>query len=260
MEAFLTFLLLQLFTLFCSHLLSTLLFQTIHASNILLYIYSTEISITIQRPSQITMAVVSCPVGGLSYTCATTNPTFLGCCDINPCYSGNCPPVSLYPMGLGDNYTYVPGHSCPNGGQWWTCADQKPTFQGCCATDPCDGIGCPTLIAAGLDTNSQTAPTAVASPSDLVSSNTAGQSPACTRRSSASFSRSITYDSASTGSRLTSRGYGGNQTTPPPAAHLYHIPLRSSGTRSVRGGTVAGVAVLLLAGALIIFTCAGITG
>lgn len=157
------------------------------------------------------MAVVSCPAGGLSYTCATINPTFLGCCDINPCHNGDCPPVSLFPMGLGDNYAYVPSHSCPNGGQWWTCAEQKPTFQGCCATDPCNGIGCPILIAAGLDTNtSQTAPAAAVSSSDLESTNAAGQLPACTRRSSALITTSSASDSTSTGSFLTNKGSAGN--------------------------------------------------
>lgn len=197
------------------------------------------------------MAVVSCPVGGISYTCATINPTFLGCCDINPCHNGHCPPASLFPMGLGDKYTYVPGHSCPNGGQWWTCAEQKTTFQGCCATDPCNGIGCPTLIAAGLQTNTpQTAPADAVSPSDLESTNAADQPPACTRRSSALTTTSIASDSTSTGSFLTKRG--------PRGSHRHHA-FPYSGTGSVGQGTSVRIAVFVVTAALIIFSFTGIT-
>ncbi|KAF7921422.1 hypothetical protein BELL_0086g00220 [Botrytis elliptica] len=51
--------------------------------------------------------------------------------------------MSMTPMG-----------SCPLGGDWWTCLDQSPTFFGCCASNPCNGIGCPEedLLAAGMGT------------------------------------------------------------------------------------------------------------
>ncbi|KAK6606304.1 hypothetical protein H4I96_04766 [Botrytis cinerea] len=44
--------------------------------------------------------------------------------------------------------------SCPLGGSWWICLDQSPTFFGCCASDPCNGIGCPEedLLPAGMGT------------------------------------------------------------------------------------------------------------
>ncbi|KAF7944577.1 uncharacterized protein EAE97_005210 [Botrytis byssoidea] len=48
----------------------------------------------------------------------------------------------------------TPIGSCPLGGNWWICLDQSPTFFGCCASDPCNGIGCPEedLLAAGMGT------------------------------------------------------------------------------------------------------------
>ncbi|KIM98487.1 hypothetical protein OIDMADRAFT_128268 [Oidiodendron maius Zn] len=44
--------------------------------------------------------------------------------------------------------------TCPSDAEWWTCIDQSPTFLGCCASNACNGIGCPSddLRAAGLGT------------------------------------------------------------------------------------------------------------
>ncbi len=46
--------------------------------------------------------------------------------------------------------------TCPNGGLWYTCAAQTPAFFGCCTSNPCNGVGCPTsdLRAAGLGVGS----------------------------------------------------------------------------------------------------------
>jgi hypothetical protein len=46
--------------------------------------------------------------------------------------------------------------TCPLEGLWYTCTAQSPTFFGCCASDPCNGVGCPTsdLRAAGMGTGS----------------------------------------------------------------------------------------------------------
>ncbi|KAF7900545.1 uncharacterized protein EAF01_007847 [Botrytis porri] len=48
----------------------------------------------------------------------------------------------------------TPMGSCPLGGKWWICLDQSPTFFGCCASDPCNGVGCPEkdLLPAGMGT------------------------------------------------------------------------------------------------------------
>ncbi|TVY48997.1 putative serine/threonine-protein kinase, partial [Lachnellula occidentalis] len=46
--------------------------------------------------------------------------------------------------------------TCPNGGLWYTCELQTPTFLGCCVSNPCHEGGCPAedLRAAGMGTAS----------------------------------------------------------------------------------------------------------
>ncbi|KAH8660915.1 hypothetical protein BGZ60DRAFT_356551, partial [Tricladium varicosporioides] len=79
---------------------------------------------------------------------------FFGCCNSDPCNSKGCPAADLKPAGLGT----APGPASdttknPNGswyqyeqcsaGQWYTCADISPSFQGCCDINPCSNKGCP---------------------------------------------------------------------------------------------------------------------
>ncbi|KAI9825283.1 MAG: hypothetical protein M1832_001317 [Thelocarpon impressellum] len=94
----------------------------------------------------------SCPRGGLWYTCSEQTPTFQGCCTSNPCNGVGCPASDLKPAGLGPDLSFAPNNSCPITGLWWTCSAQTPTFQGCCKTNPCNGLGCPAadLVAAGF--------------------------------------------------------------------------------------------------------------
>jgi hypothetical protein len=101
---------------------------------------------------------VSCPVGGAWWKCEDVNyPTFIGCCSSNPCSGSMCPEKDLSPMGFGPITTPTPdypNHSCPYGGLWYTCADNSVPFQGCCDSNPCNGVGCPVsdLRAAGVHT------------------------------------------------------------------------------------------------------------
>lgn len=37
----------------------------------------------------------SCPTGSRWYTCAATDPPFVGCCELNPCALGSCPQAAL---------------------------------------------------------------------------------------------------------------------------------------------------------------------
>lgn len=204
------------------------------------------------------MADVSCPVGGLPYTCATIDPTFLGCCDINPCHNSNCPSSNLFPMGLGDNFTYVFGHSCQNGGQWWTCAEQTPSFQGCCETDPCNGAGCPVLVAADLSPHaSQNATASAASQCVSWSSESAGYFVATTSQGSESTSTSTTSSSTSATSYITTKNIAGtNQTITLFAARniASSTPTPHGSNPGINpGGAFANVAIIALTGMVIIF-------
>jgi hypothetical protein len=101
---------------------------------------------------------VSCPVGGQWWKCEDVNyPTFIGCCSTDPCSGQMCPDADLYAMGFGTVTSPTPdypNHSCPYGGLWYTCADNSVPFQGCCDSNPCNGLGCPAadLKAAGVHT------------------------------------------------------------------------------------------------------------
>src|SRR5450432_2376661 len=93
----------------------------------------------------------TCPVGSLWYTCTAQSPTFFGCCTSNPCNGVGCPSADLRPAGMGvgagpdlpaNDSSFWPNVKC-SAGQWWTCALQTPSFQGCCDSSPCGGKGCP---------------------------------------------------------------------------------------------------------------------
>ncbi|PVH75132.1 hypothetical protein DL98DRAFT_428019 [Cadophora sp. DSE1049] len=102
----------------------------------------------------------TCPYGGLWYTCTAQIPTFLGCCTSNPCQGNGktCPTSDLRAAGMGtgpgpdpgltrNDASYWPNVQC-SVGEWWTCAMQTPSFQGCCEENPCggDGTGCPASL------------------------------------------------------------------------------------------------------------------
>ncbi|KAG9228105.1 hypothetical protein BJ875DRAFT_354990, partial [Amylocarpus encephaloides] len=83
------------------------------------------------------------------YECTVQTPSFQGCCTSNPCNGGaGCPASDLRPAGIPENgvvATNEPNVLCDKaaGFQWWTCSAQNPSFQGCCKSNPCNGVGCP---------------------------------------------------------------------------------------------------------------------
>ncbi|KAH6707551.1 hypothetical protein BKA61DRAFT_430447, partial [Leptodontidium sp. MPI-SDFR-AT-0119] len=127
----------------------------------------------------------TCPIGGDWYTCTAQSPTFFGCCTSNPCRGDNtgCPASDLRAAGIGSgtnpdatrNGTYWPNTQCAKG-QWWTCdVPQKPTFQGCCDVNPCNGVGCPAgslQQAAFITIPAELSPTATATSTSPTSSAT----------------------------------------------------------------------------------------
>ncbi|KIY04181.1 uncharacterized protein Z520_00873 [Fonsecaea multimorphosa CBS 102226] len=126
----------------------------------------------------------SCPVGGEWWKCEDVNyPTFIGCCSSNPCSGQLCPQSNLYPMGFGPVTSPVPdypNHSCPYGGLWYTCADNSVPFQGCCASNPCNGQGCPAsdLRPAGVHTVVLAGGSTYTVPSSVATTASASISPA----------------------------------------------------------------------------------
>ncbi|EXJ56020.1 hypothetical protein A1O7_08951, partial [Cladophialophora yegresii CBS 114405] len=125
----------------------------------------------------------SCPVGGQWWKCEDVSyPTFIGCCSSNPCSGRLCPEEDLYPMGFSSVTAPAPdypNHSCPYGGLWYTCAENTVPFQGCCASNPCNGQGCPasdlraaavhTVVVAGTSTFTVPSPVATKSPTTTIS-------------------------------------------------------------------------------------------
>lgn len=85
----------------------------------------------------------------------------------DPCNGIGCPANNLTAAGMGtgsgpdastNDGSYWPNYSCPNGGVWWICSKQTPSFQGCCDRsgdfNPCQENGCPKtrLYAAAFST------------------------------------------------------------------------------------------------------------
>lgn len=50
------------------------------------------------------------------------------------------------PDATSNDGSYWPNVACPNGGIWYTCSQQTPSFQGCCSNitgvNPCSQNGC----------------------------------------------------------------------------------------------------------------------
>jgi hypothetical protein len=82
-----------------------------------------------------------CPSGGSWYTC-TSGSRFLGCCRTDPCVH-DCPDGNLEPASFDPSiYGQFPDEICNIGSQFYTCVE-KPSFVGCCKTNPCQPQGCP---------------------------------------------------------------------------------------------------------------------
>ncbi|KAI0102024.1 hypothetical protein GGR51DRAFT_300630 [Nemania sp. FL0031] len=91
---------------------------------------------------------LSCPDGGNFHICQDSPTRFIGCCDIDPCTveaKGNCPSSHLFNASFSSASAVVfKPQACeaPFGNNsWYTCADARPPFLGCCKNNPCNN-GC----------------------------------------------------------------------------------------------------------------------
>lgn len=197
----------------------------------------------------------TCPFGGLWYTCTAQIPTFLGCCTSNPCQGNGktCPASDLRAAGMGtgpgpdpgltsNDASYWPNVQC-SVGQWWTCAVQIPSFQGCCEENPCggDGTGCPASLLHPAEFSTVTSDVAAATTLASVSSTMVSTITGTPAASPASISIISTTSSAST------------DTTAPSAAGD-SIPEKTSSSLpigAIGGGAGGGIAILVIG--LVIF-------
>ncbi|QSZ33682.1 hypothetical protein DSL72_005253 [Monilinia vaccinii-corymbosi] len=180
----------------------------------------------------------TCPLGGLWWTCEDQSPTFLGCCLSNPCNGIGCPAANLTAAGMGtgsgrdastNDGTYWPNTACPNGGTWYTCSEQTPSFQGCCNDDkgvfnPCHENGCPTerLYAAAFSSVPALIPSAASS------------------LESSSLTTNPTFRASSTSETASNEASGIDDAT---AGQTYHTPPIGA----IVGSALGGGAVVLLA-------------
>jgi hypothetical protein len=184
----------------------------------------------------------SCPVGGEWWTCTDANyPTFIGCCSSDPCSGSLCSGSDLYPMGFGSITTPAPdypNHSCPYGGLWYTCADNTTPFQGCCNSNPCNGVGCPAsdLRPAGVHTVLLVGGTTFTVPASMA---TGSQATSSASASSSTSTSTIT----------------GTPTSVTTATALPAVAAKSSHTGAIAGGATAGGVLILALLVLILYFC-----
>ncbi|KAI3322544.1 hypothetical protein HD806DRAFT_536382 [Xylariaceae sp. AK1471] len=91
---------------------------------------------------------LSCPAGGGFYICQDSSTRFIGCCDVDPCTAdldGECPTAKLFDASFSAaSGVKFAAQSCAepwNSSIWYTCADARPPFLGCCMNNPCNN-GC----------------------------------------------------------------------------------------------------------------------
>ncbi|KAF7956817.1 hypothetical protein EAE96_004143 [Botrytis aclada] len=160
----------------------------------------------------------SCPLGGNWWICLNQSPTFFGCCASDPCNGTGCPEEDLLAAGMGtaggpdassNDGSYWPNAACPNGGVWYTCSQQTPSFQGCCDDsnepgsiekfDPCHKNGCPSsrLYAAAFSSVPASSASVVASKSSSVPTSLLPISPFLTLSSSTLSSSTLSSSTLS---------------------------------------------------------------
>ncbi|KAJ8071452.1 hypothetical protein OCU04_001772 [Sclerotinia nivalis] len=186
----------------------------------------------------------SCPLGGQWWTCEVQSPTFFGCCLSDPCNGIGCPEKNLTAAGMGtaggpdapsNDGSYYPNVNCPNGGTWFTCSKQSPSFQGCCDIsdnfNPCHDSGCPKdrLYAAAFKTVPATIPSATSS---KISSST---SPSST--TTPTLDASSTSQTASSQASVTASGIAD------PIGHNSDSKLPIA---AIVGSAIGGVVIILL--------------
>jgi hypothetical protein len=86
----------------------------------------------------------NCPLGGSFYVCTNSPIEFVGCCTIDPCTTpagGKCPTANLRAASFnGSTSASLPPQDCDDDrgtSLWSTCANNSPSFVGCCASNPC---------------------------------------------------------------------------------------------------------------------------
>lgn len=152
------------------------------------------------------------------WICLDQSPTFFGCCASDPCNGIGCPEEDLLAAGMGttggpdassNDGSYWPNAGCPNGGVWYTCSRQTPSFQGCCDDshepdsiekfDPCHENGCPSsrLYAAAFNSVPATFASVISSKSSSVRTSSLSISTILTLSSSTSSSSALSSISAS---------------------------------------------------------------
>ncbi|KAK4161882.1 hypothetical protein QBC43DRAFT_322952 [Cladorrhinum sp. PSN259] len=104
----------------------------------------------------------SCPSGGSFYVCENAKTEFIGCCTSDPCTTangGSCPKANIRPASFSiDSYHEIPAQQCDSSEStalWYTCAENKPPFMGCCKSNPCSSGSCKPndFVAARLSSN-----------------------------------------------------------------------------------------------------------
>ncbi|KAF7872437.1 hypothetical protein EAF04_003358 [Stromatinia cepivora] len=197
----------------------------------------------------------SCPLGGLWYICEVQSPTFFGCCLSDPCNGIGCPEEDLTAAGMGtaggpdapsNDGSYYQNADCPNGGVWFTCSKQSPSFQGCCDTssgfNPCQKNGCPKdrLYAAAFNTVPATIPSATSS---KISSSPASSSSTLSSSTSPSLITNPTVDASSTSQTASSQALVTASGIADPIGHNSDSKLPIP---AIVGGAIGGVVVILL--------------
>jgi hypothetical protein len=144
--------------------------------------------------------------------------------------------------------SYWPNVFCAHG-QWWTCAEQTPSFQGCCISNPCANAGCPmgNLFPAAFGTVSSTAPTST-STSASSSIQTRSSSIKLTASSSTTTLQSTTLTTPAAMSTTSTSSARLPSPNPSPGPNIAAI------AGGAAGGSFAGV-LLLLVIAFVIWRC-----
>jgi hypothetical protein len=117
---------------------------------------------------------LTCPAGGTFYVCAEAVHRFIGCCGVDACLPNGCPAGQLQATSFSASTPLAPDQEC-NAGQFYTCADTKPSFWGCCMTNPCTAGECAATDLAGAMLSSNpalAAPYLRGSPAQSLNSST----------------------------------------------------------------------------------------
>jgi hypothetical protein len=200
------------------------------------------------------------------YTCTDQTPTFFGCCTSNPCNGVGCPSSDLRAAGMGtgsgpdfsvNDSSYWPNVFCAHG-QWWTCAEQTPSFQGCCISNPCANAGCPmgNLFPAAFGTVSSAAST---STSKITPASSSIQT-ASSSTQTISSSIKLTASSSTSSFQLTTMTTSAAMATTSTSSAGLPTPTTSPGPNiaaiagGAAGGSFAGVLLLLII-AFVIWRC-----